>query len=79
MEYVMIFKKVSQFTGNTNEMDIPITQSEYNIWVNRWWNVENRTLIQDIFPNLSPSHREFLMTGATDAEWNDLFGSDGDE
>lgn len=30
-------------------------------------------LIQDAFPYLSPDEREFLMTGLTPQEWEDLF------
>lgn len=29
--------------------------------------------IQDIFPNLSASDREFIKTGITDEEWDELF------
>lgn len=29
-------------------------------------------LIQNAFPNLSPSDREFIMTGITDDEWETL-------
>jgi hypothetical protein len=32
--------------------------------------------IQDIFPNLSASEREFIMTGISDEEWEEVFGGD---
>lgn len=31
-------------------------------------------LIQVTFPNLSPSEREFIMTGITDDEWEEALG-----
>ena len=41
---------------------------------------ENRKLsgeyIQNIFSNLKASDREFILTGITDDEWNDHFGTD---
>lgn len=33
-------------------------------------------LLQDAFPHLSASDREFIKTGITDKEWRDLFGDD---
>jgi hypothetical protein len=30
--------------------------------------------IQNAFPFLTPSEREFLLTGLTDKEWKELFG-----
>ena len=33
----------------------------------------DRRKIQDIFPNLSEDEREFLMTGVTAEEWDQLF------
>jgi hypothetical protein len=33
-------------------------------------------LVQRVFPNLSPSDREFIMTGTTDEDWDYIFGSE---
>ena len=33
-------------------------------------------LIQNAFPDLSVSEREFLMTGMSDQEWTDLWGEE---
>lgn len=35
-------------------------------------------LIQECFPYLSAEDREFIMTGITPEEWNDLFPPDQD-
>lgn len=34
------------------------------------WTVPGKA-IQEAFPNLSASEREFLMTGITDSEWDE--------
>ncbi len=34
---------------------------------------QGNELIQNVFPNLSPEHREFIMTGITPEEWNVTF------
>ena len=33
-------------------------------------------LLQDAFPNLLPSQREFIKTGITSKEWDNLFGEE---
>ena len=63
----MLITKKSMFSGKEHTMDIPITEQEYHDWMN------SSKLIQDMFPNLTASQREFLMTGTTDEEWNEAF------
>ena len=36
------------------------------------WTCGNK-LVQNAFPYLNDSEREFLITGMTDREWNDMF------
>jgi hypothetical protein len=50
-------------------MDIPVTEEEIFRIDNRFHSGE---LIQNIVPSLPPEQREFLMTGATPEEWEDL-------
>jgi hypothetical protein len=51
-------------------MELDITEEQFR-------NYENGNgLIQDVFPNLTSSEREFLMTGVTDEEWNQMFGEE---
>jgi hypothetical protein len=38
----------------------------------RW--KEERMCIQDVFPMLDKEMREFLMTGTTPAEWEEMYG-----
>lgn len=35
-------------------------------------------LIQDIFPDMKAEDREFLMTGITPKQWNEMFGGEDD-
>lgn len=62
----MIVKRKSPFTGKINEMDLDITPSQLMAH-----NCGN--LIQDAFPNLTPGEREFIMTGITPQEWDEMF------
>lgn len=39
------------------------------------WQIKDY-LIQNAFPTLSPDEREFLITGITATEWNDIFGDE---
>lgn len=37
------------------------------------------SLIQNALPSLTPEQREFLLSGLTPAEWDDLFAETGDD
>ena len=60
---------MSPRTGAVNIKDIAITASELKEVMdpNRLRN------IQEIVPHLSASEREFLMTGYTEEDWNEMF------
>lgn len=61
----------SPLTKLYNEMDLDVTQDQ----INRFDKPKHlREPIQDIFPNLSASEREFLKTGYTDEDWKQIFG-----
>ena len=62
----MEITRKSMMSGITRTRDLPITAAQLAAW-------EAGTLAQNAFPNLSPSDREFLMTGTTDEEWNAAF------
>ena len=47
-------------------MDLPVTQEQLDRW-------SDGELVQNVFSFLSPSEREFIMTGVTDEEWNQAF------
>jgi hypothetical protein len=65
----MNITKVSGLTGNTHTMDIDVTMAQLEAW-------QGGELIQQVMPNLSADDREFLMTGSTPQEWDDVFGGD---
>ncbi len=62
----MIITRTSPFSGEKNSIDLPVTQEQVD-------NFNRGTLVQNAFPNLTPSQREFILTGITEAEWNATF------
>ncbi len=65
----MLIERTSMISGETNSMELPITNAQ----LDRWTNGE---LIQNVFPDLSEDQREFLMTGITPEEWTQTFGEE---
>jgi hypothetical protein len=68
----MKITRKSPISGNVNTLDLNITEEQVSDWM-------GGTLVQDAFPQLTPSEREFIVTGILDSEWNDMFGEDIDE
>ena len=58
----------SAATGSVNTMFINVTEEQLSNYV------ESDQCIQDALPHLTAEEREFLMTGITPAEWDELFG-----
>tara|TARA_R100000995_G_scaffold52305_1_gene25343 strand:- start:165 stop:329 length:165 start_codon:yes stop_codon:yes gene_type:complete len=52
-------------SNKTTTMELPITNEQLNRW-------EQGELIQNVFPDLTPDQREFIMTGITGEEWKTL-------
>ena len=69
----MIIKRTSYLTGVTRERDLPVTQAQLDEF---YLPLAQRRYIQDIFPDLSASDREFIKTGITDEEWEEHWGED---
>ena len=65
----MLIERISVFTGKTHPMDIPVTVDQLKAW-------EDGELIQNVMPNLTPDQREFIMTGVTPEEWENVFGEE---
>lgn len=63
----MLVTRISPFSRIKNTIDLDITAEQ----LARYENGEE--LIQNVFPNLSPEHREFIMTGITPEEWDATF------
>lgn len=66
----MLITRISQISNTHNSMELDITYEQLDRVNNRHLSKE---LIQDIVPNLSKEEREFLITGITPKEWNELF------
>ena len=71
------FTLVSQLTGKLNSRDIPWNETEVRSWLHS--EPGTRPFVQDAFPSLSPEDREFLLTGSTPEEWEELFGGEDDD
>ena len=69
----MLIRKTSQISKTESVMDLDITFGQLERIENRY---ETKELIQDSVPNLSKEEREFLMTGITPKEWNQMFNMD---
>jgi hypothetical protein len=63
--------KQSSISKEYHSMDLDITEDQLDRIKNRF---NTKELIQNIVPDLTPSEREFLMTGITEQEWNQLYG-----
>ena len=68
----MQITKTSIFSGNTNTMELNVTQEQLTAW-------ESGVNIQVAMPQLNAEEREFVKTGMTPTEWNELFGEEEDE
>jgi hypothetical protein len=68
----MKITRSSSLTGETATKEINVTPAQIASW-------EGGELAQNAFPNASPSEREFIMTGYTDFDWDEMFGEIDDE
>ena len=64
----MLITKVSQLSGKESSMELDVTQEQLDLYA------EGIDKVQDVFPNLNASEREFLITGITPNEWDNIFG-----
>ena len=76
MNETFILARVSPITGNLNEVEIPMSIEAYALAMRAW---KKGALIQDAFPTLPAPIREFIMSGITPQEWDDMFGMGDDE
>jgi len=69
-ENKVVVHKKSMVSGRVNSMLLPTTQGKIEYWI------ESGKLIQDVMPDLSADHREFLMSGITPREWDATVGEE---
>lgn len=74
----MLITKKSMYTGKIHTKDLDITQGQLDAWENASDDDPNRH-IQDAFPHLSADEREFLLTGCTQEEWDEMWGEEDEE
>lgn len=65
----MYITKRSEATGVEHTRDIDITEYQYHEYT-----MGRLGYVQEAFPELSADDREFLVTGVTAEEWDELFG-----
>ena len=63
----MLITRISPWSGKSNTRDLPVTPQQMERFVRR------EALIQDIFPNLNVGDREFILTGYTEQDWDEMF------
>ena len=66
----MLVTRTSPITGNVNTRDLDVTEEQLKLYES------GAVLIQKLFPNLSDSDREFIMTGTTDEDWDYIFADE---
>lgn len=67
---MLVYKK-SVVSGVVNEMEIPVSPERIAAFFQ-----EGSPLVQNAFPELNVDQREFLVSGITPTEWNNIFGED---
>jgi len=65
----MKITRTSMYSGITRTRDLPIVQAQIDAW-------QGGALIQNAFPDLSDSDREFIITGITADEWIEMFSGE---
>jgi ribosome recycling factor len=62
----MQITRISPVSGIARSLEIPCTEEQMAAY-------KNGALIQVAFPNLTADQREFILTGITKEEWDELF------
>ena len=65
----MKLSKRSIISGKINAMYLDITEEQYFSW-------KNGDLVQEAFPQLNSGEREFIVSGITPKEWEEVFGEE---
>lgn len=68
----MKITKTSAFTGTTRTRDLPVSEVDYGRWA------RGEALLQDAFPHLNADDREFIKTGITPEEWEQIYPEEED-
>ena len=63
--------RASLHSGKWNSIIIPMNFDEFQMRLSMW--ADDKEYIQDAFPGLNPDQREFIQTGITIEEWDEIF------
>lgn len=63
----------SSYSNITRHWDLDVTQEQLDAYF------EGKGLVYEIFPQLTDDEREFIISGITPEEWDELFFDDGNE
>ena len=66
------FVRTSYISGKTRRRTYNVPVDGYDAWAN------DGKHIQDAMPNLTAAEREFIISGSTDEEFNELFPPEED-
>jgi hypothetical protein len=63
----MLITRTSTLSGITRTLDLDVTPAQVELYS------AGGVLIQDAFPQLAKEQREFIKTGITAEEWDEMF------
>jgi hypothetical protein len=63
----MLITRTSTLSGITRTLDLDVTSAQVALYS------AGGVLIQDAFPQLAKEQREFIKTGITAEEWDEMF------
>ena len=66
---MMNITRTSIVSNITRTLELDCTPEQVQAW-------EDGELAQNAFPNLDASEREFVMTGITSEEWDEMFSEE---
>ena len=61
---MMMVTRKSMMSGEVRTLNLDVTNQQLKRW-------RAGELIQNVMPKLTPSEREFIITGVTDEEWQE--------
>lgn len=68
----MLVTRTSMVSGEENTLHLDITQEQMDAYLAGEY-------LQKAFPNLTAAQREFIHTGTTEKEWNEVFAEEIEE
>jgi hypothetical protein len=63
----MLITRTSTLSGITRTLDLDVTPAQVELYS------AGGVLLQDAFPQLAKEQREFIKTGITAEEWDEMF------